>query len=124
MAKELKNFLINHIHDEELKHSASRYLKGRLIDIGCGTKPYRKLLAPYVTEHVGVDHPRTLHDKSKMDVFGSAYELPIQNESFDCALCTVVLEHLEEPVLALQECYRILKRGGSNLFCSFYLASS
>jgi predicted TPR repeat methyltransferase len=28
----------------------------QLLDIGCGTMPYAKLLKPYVTGHIGVDH--------------------------------------------------------------------
>jgi SAM-dependent methyltransferase len=116
MAKEIKNLLINRIHDRYLKQSASKYFSGYLIDIGCGTKPYKDLLAPYVTEHVGIDHQDTLHDKSNIDRFGTAYELPAQDEEFDYALCTTVLEHLEEPEQALRECHRVLKRGGVAIY--------
>lgn len=116
MAKEIKNLLINRIHDRYLKQSASKYFSGYLIDIGCGTKPYKDLLAPYVTEHVGIDHQDTLHDKSNIDRFGTAYELPAQDEEFDYALCTAVLEHLEEPEQALRECHRVLKRGGVAIY--------
>ena len=122
MAKEIKNILINQIHDRQLKQYASKYLSGRLIDIGCGTKPYKDLLAPYITGHIGIDHEETLHDKSNIDRFGTAYDLPAEDEEFDSAICTAVLEHLEEPELALKECHRILKRGGSHLFGAFYLA--
>lgn len=74
-AKRLKNILIYFIHDRKLKRYAVRYIKGRLIDIGCGTKPYKNLLAPHVTEHVGVDHEGTLHDRTNVDLFGTAYEI-------------------------------------------------
>ncbi len=112
MAKEVKNILINRLHDQQLKQYASKYLSGRLIDIGCGTKPYKDLLAPYITGHIGIDHEETLHDKSNIDRFGTAYDLPAEDGEFDSAICTAVLEHLEEPELALKECHRILKRGG------------
>ena len=112
MAKEIKNILINQIHDRQLKRYASEYLSGHLVDIGCGTKPYKTLLAPYITEHIGVDHKDTLHDKSNIDRFGTAYDIPAKDSEFDCALCTAVLEHLEEPELAIKECHRVLKRGG------------
>jgi hypothetical protein len=93
MAHEIKNILINHINDRELKR-AYNYLKGRLIDIGCGEKPYAEMVKPYVTEHIGVDHQDTLHDKSNIDRFGSAYNIPAEDGEFDSAICTVVLEHL------------------------------
>lgn len=116
MAKEFKNILVNRIHDRELTRCASAYLKGRLIDIGCGIKPYEKMLAPYSAEHVGVDHQETLHDKSKIDLFGTAYDIPSDDESFDSAICTAVLEHLEEPEAALCECFRVLKKGGIAIY--------
>jgi SAM-dependent methyltransferase len=115
MARELKNLLVNYIHDRALEQFAS-LLNDRMIDIGCGTKPYEELFAPYVREHVGVDHVDTLHDKSNIDIFGTAYDIPVSDESFDCAVCTAVLEHLEEPELALRECHRILKPGGVAIY--------
>jgi hypothetical protein len=80
VAKEIKNILINRIHDRQLKQCASEYLSGRLIDIGCGAKPYKDLLTPYITEHIGIDHQETLHDKSNIDRFGNAYNLPAEDE--------------------------------------------
>jgi SAM-dependent methyltransferase len=91
---------------------ASKYIHGSLIDIGCGSKPYFNLLSEYVSKHIGVDHENTLHDKSSINLFGTAYQIPCENESFDSAICTAVLEHLEEPELALRECYRVLKPEG------------
>lgn len=116
MAKELKNILINRIHDNQLLGFSERYLTGSMIDIGCGTKPYKEMLSPFVTEHVGVDHEATFHDKSNIDLFGTAYEIPADNESFDSAICTAVLEHLEEPEQALRECNRVLKSGGVSIY--------
>ncbi len=116
MAKGINNLLINTIHDQTLKNSAQDYFNGRLIDIGCGTKPYRDLLRPFVTEHVGVDHEGTFHSKDNVDLFGTAYAIPTPDASFDSALCTAVLEHLEEPEQALRECYRVLKPGGVAIY--------
>jgi SAM-dependent methyltransferase len=117
MAKEIKNILINRIHDRKLEKYVSNYFfGGRLVDIGCGAKPYKDLLAPYVTTHVGIEHQETLHDKSNIDRFGTAYEIPAEDGEFDCALCTAVLEHLEEPEKALRECYRVLHTRGVAIY--------
>ena len=83
MAHEIKNILVNNIHDRMLKTYATTYIRGCLIDIGCGIKPYKKKLAAYVTKHVGIDHIDTLHDKTNIDIFGTAYNLPISTESFN-----------------------------------------
>lgn len=112
MAREIRNILINSIMDKALEDAAKKYLSGRLVDIGCGIKPYQKILSCYVKEHVGVDHIETFHDKSNVDLWGTAYTIPAADATFDCAICTAVLEHLEEPEKALRECNRILKPTG------------
>src|SRR5260370_17700359 len=96
-----KNWLIYRIHDRELAKLAREYFHGRVIDIGCGEKPYRKTMSPLVHQHVGVDHSGSLHDKANVDLPGSAYRVPVKASSFDSALCTSVLEHLEEPEQAI-----------------------
>jgi len=104
-------------HDRQLKIFAKSYIKGRLLDIGCGTKPYRDLLSPFVTEHIGIDHKASLHSKDNVDLEGTAYNIPVPDASFDSVICTSVLEHLEEPEQALRECLRILKSGGFAIYC-------
>ena len=90
----------------------AEYLHGRLLDVGCGVKPYERDLRKTVTEHVGVDHESTAHGLSKVDIVATAYAIPVEDGSFDSVLATEVLEHLEEPVAALREWRRALKPGG------------
>jgi SAM-dependent methyltransferase len=110
------NVLVLGILQKNLHMMAKKYISGHLLDIGCGTKPYAELLEPYVTKHIGVDHEATFHDQSNIDLFGTAYEIPAEDESFDSAVCTAVLEHLEEPEEAIQECFRVLKKDGIAIY--------
>lgn len=116
MAKNLKNLLVYHLHDRAIKNAAIKFAKGRLIDIGCGTKPYQNMLAPYVIEHVGLDREQPFNALAQPDLVGTAYEIPVAEEEFDTALSTGALEHLAEPELALRECFRILKPGGIAIY--------
>lgn len=111
-----KNVLINYVFEKHFKETIRQFVSGKLIDIGCGTKPYAHLLAPYITEHVGVDHEATLHDQSNIDLYGTAYQIPTPSDAFDAAICTAVLEHLEEPEAALTECLRVLRPGGTAVY--------
>lgn len=100
----------------QIKAAASLHFHGALLDIGCGEKWKNDLVGHYVDQYIGVDHAETLHDPSSVDRIGSAYALPAEDGEFDCVLCTSVLEHLEEPQVALAEAYRVLKPGGTAVF--------
>lgn len=90
---------------------AGTQLHGHLLDVGCGKKPYTKLL-PNITWHVGADVPTTMHGLTQLDVACNALNLPFSDASFDSVLCTEVLEHVPEPLQALYEIARVLKPGG------------
>ena len=76
MARETKNILNNPIHDRQPKQCAANSLNGRMTGIGRGAKPYKGIIAPHVTEHIGADHEDTGHDNSIIGLFGTAYEIP------------------------------------------------
>jgi len=116
MARELCNVLVNAIGERELRRCAREYAKGRLIDIGCGIKPYQALFAAFVTEHVGLDHADSPHDPVSVNLTGSAYAIPVPDSSFDTSLCTAVLEHIEEPEQAIRECHRVLRPQGIAIY--------
>jgi len=106
------NWLVYKIMDKAIGEAVRKYAKGKLLDIGCGEKPYENMTKPYITEHVGLDHENSIPNKSKVDLFGNAYNILVENEYFDTILCTAVLEHLEEPHKAIMETNRVLKTGG------------
>jgi ubiquinone/menaquinone biosynthesis C-methylase UbiE len=95
-----------------LKNVLQRHATGTLLDIGCGEKPYQTLTADLVDYHIGLDLPDSLHSRERVDLHATAYRTAIADKTIDTILCTTVLEHLEEPTVALQEMYRILSPDG------------
>ena len=84
-------------------------LKGRLIDLGCGRKPYEDLFS--VTEYIGVDIETSGHDHSlsKVDVYYDGKTIPFDNDSFDSGFCSEVIEHVFNPDEIFTELHRVLK---------------
>lgn len=82
--------------------------EGRILDVGCGDKPYERW-APRAKEFVGIDvypgeHVDALITPSK--------PWPLADTSFDFVLCTQVLQHDEHVAHTLAEIQRVLVPGG------------
>ena len=65
----------------------------RVLDVGCGEKPYAPLFAPFAASYVGVDPV----DNPHAEVEGYAEELPLPDACADVVLCIQVLEHVDDP---------------------------
>lgn len=111
-----KNWLVHELVRQQFARVFPLYLRGKLVDIGCGLKPYAKMAEPYVADHIGVDHPTTVHGTSNVDIAATAYAIPVADATFDSALCSAVLEHLDEPEAAIRECFRVLKPGAHAIY--------
>ena len=99
-----------------LREKASKYFSGKLIDIGCGKGIKRNLVADLVDEYIGMDHETCPHGTDAIDLIGESQNIPVDDNTFNCVLCTAVIEHLRYPQEALNEAYRILKPGGYALY--------
>jgi SAM-dependent methyltransferase len=100
---------------------AAPYAAGRLLDVGCGDKPYAATFAPYVTEYIGIEYAETYGDsvnaiKGKADLTYSGDRLPFDDGTFDTVLCNQVGEHVPDPRVFFDELVRLLRVDGRLLF--------
>lgn len=92
----------------EAAAAALRWPEGyRVLDVGCGVKPYYPFFADGMTEYIGVDlgNPHA-------DVEAPADDLPVADAGYDLVLCTQVLEHAEDPAKVVRELRRVVAPGG------------
>lgn len=98
----------------------SPLLKGKLLDFGCGSKPYRSYIS--ADEYVGVDfenegHP---HDNEEIDIFYDGKTIPLGPDLFDSVLTSEVFEHIFNLEEMLEELHRVMKPGATMLItCPF-----
>lgn len=87
----------------------SHFLCGRMLDFGCGSKPYKSLFD--VDEYVGLDIENSghSHKNEEIDYYYDGNTLPFEDSSFDSFFSSQVFEHVPNLEQILQEIFRILK---------------
>lgn len=110
--KKNDSILINQLHVDLIKELSGKYMRGRLLDAGCGEKPYSLIYDELVDEAIGMDVEECVHDQRYIDVFASLDNMPFESDSFDTVLCTNVLEHISSMEQSFKEVTRVIKQGG------------
>ena len=98
-----------------LERSAADALKGRVLDLACGTgEILRRVRAEFEPRlAVGVDlFPGHLRRADPPVVHGDGFALPFADRTFDLVLVRHVMQALPDPVGLLKEARRVLRPGG------------
>ncbi len=96
---------------------------GRLLDIGTGTGRVLELLAPRISQGIGVDASKAMLALARARLarpglghcsvrLADMYRLPFADASFDLAVMQMVLHYAEDPPGVLAEAARVLRPGG------------
>jgi SAM-dependent methyltransferase len=93
--------------EREAVRASRDFTKPRILDVGCGRKPYYPFFASFAGEYVGLDLENPL-----ADVAAFAEEMPLPDDSFDLVLCLQVLEHAVYPAAIVRELARVVSPGG------------
>jgi 2-polyprenyl-3-methyl-5-hydroxy-6-metoxy-1,4-benzoquinol methylase len=92
--------------------------RGRVLDAGCGIGLHlSRLISPGLRELLGVDigmsglrYGKTHFAEGKF-IAANLCQLPFRDSEFDFIYSIDVIEHLEDPLLALHEYHRVCKPG-------------
>ncbi|MGW8122685.1 class I SAM-dependent methyltransferase [Roseivirga echinicomitans] len=111
----------NPIHQRLLRayYLAIPYIKGDLLELGCGEGRGVELLAPLADSYVALDKIQSVIDALKTKYpkldFRQAVFPPfsdLADNSFDSIVSFQVIEHVKQDKEFLKEIYRVLKPGG------------
>ena len=113
----------NPIHQRLLSayHIAKPFIKGDLLELGCGEGRGVALLAPLASSYLGIDKISSIIDdlstqypdfQFKQSVFPP---VPFEDNSFDTIVSFQVIEHIKDDHSFIEEIYRVLKPGGKAL---------
>lgn len=83
------------------------FVKGKVLDVGCGNKPYKRL---FDNEWTGLDN------RAVGEIQADAAEMPIEPDSYDTVVCSDLLNYVPSPAHVVAECLRVLKPGGYAAF--------
>ena len=112
-------FIRRGLYNKISQYSTS--LTGKLLDFGCGAKPYKSLFQN-ISEYIGVDYDSTGHNHANesIDFFYDGKILPFKNEEFDSIFTSEVFEHIFNLPEILSELNRVIKPCGKILItCPF-----
>jgi len=83
---------------------------GKVLDVGCGRGFYMDGFSAINYKAYGIDKESCRKDVITVDL--EKEKIPFPKNSFDYLFCKTVIAQLSDPAHMLQECHRILKKGG------------
>ena len=99
------------------------------VDLGCGTGELLIHMTSAASHIIGVDSSAKMIDQARQRFIntpispdlrlGELEHLPLSDSEADCAVISMVLHHMSNPVAAMLEINRILKPGGALIIADF-----
>ena len=125
MSRQIRNLgsiIVDELRFEFVRNALMTIGRGkRLLDLGCGIKPFKHLYEQQVDYSVGIDTPFSPHDEESINALALGHALPFKDGAFDIVLCTEVLEHVPDPAAVLHEIRRVLSRNGHLILTTPFL---
>jgi len=104
-----------------------------LLDVGAGECRHRKscahleYVAQDIAEYDGQGNARGLQtgqwDVSQLDLVCDLYDIP-EDRTYDAVLCSEVLEHVSDPVAAMEKLARLVRPGGALILTAPFVSAT
>jgi len=104
-------------------------LRGKWLDVGCGTGYFSRMLTQSGVSVVGIDASVAMIEEARIraarqpgagtarfEVVRTVEKIPFESAEFDACIVLSVIEYLNDPDACLDEVSRILKSGGYFIF--------
>ncbi len=88
----------------------SSHFRSKLLDLGCGTRPYEKLFIN-VSEYIGLEIDKGIKNNYANFLY-DGNKFPFKKGSFEGVFTSQVFEHVFDPENFLSEINRVLKKDG------------
>ena len=110
--------------DEWIEYQLSNLKDGSsILDAGAGEGKYKKFcghlnyISQDIAEYDGSGDGTGIQTKErnyeKLDIVSDIIDIPVSDNNFDNVMCIEVIEHVPNPIEAIKEIHRILKKGGN-----------
>jgi ubiquinone/menaquinone biosynthesis C-methylase UbiE len=94
---------------ERIKEYFNELMTGKILSVS-GSNNFYQLIDMEASEITEVEYPNV-----------DMQNLPFNDETFDFVLSDQVIEHVENPQKAIQESYRVLKKGGTAIHTTCFM---
>ena len=109
--KNAVDYIVMHFLIKDLKNVVAKHAHGKILDVGCGNKPYESLFNASPENYIGCDVVQS--SGNRVDILCMATDIEADEASFDTVFSTQVMEHVDNSDLMMKECNRVLKPGGT-----------
>jgi len=109
----MKSPIVFQTLEEELKPTL-KYVRGRVLNAGCGSRD----ISAFLKQH-GAESVENCDMKSDIPgaIISDLAHLPMENDRYDTIICNAVLEHVQFPDKVMQQLRRVLKPDGHLILC-------